>query len=695
MVGFPLWRDKMDLFTDVQYIKGVGPKRAYRLRRLGIDNLRDLLLHFPREFEDQTNLVNFSNAIHNEKNAFVLEVKSKAILTRPRKGLSILKVPVTDGTYEGSLVWFNQDYLKERFIVGEKYFVFGKYSANKFERQILNPDFKPFDNMSRSNVLTPIYRLTQGISNKELTKIIHNCLDHYLDSFNEILPDEIIKKHNLLNSVDAILKMHKPRNINEYELARRTLAYEELLVLQLGLLMLKESNSSSVEGIGFKISDDLYNFIESLPFELTVAQKRVVDEILVNMSKPIIMNRLVQGDVGSGKTIVGIIAMYNAVLNDYQAAMMAPTEILAQQHFISIKEAFEGKDIRVELLSGSMSKKTKDVILRDLEEGIIDIIIGTHAIIQEGVNFKNLGLTITDEQHRFGVKQRLNLVDKGKNPDVLVMTATPIPRTLALILYGDLDISIIDALPPGRQKIETYAVGIDYEKRIYDFIYKQIQDGRQAYVVCPLIEENEDLDIQSAEELFIRLNNEVFKDLNISLLHGKMKQKEKDKIMLDFKNNKTQILVSTTVIEVGVNVPNANVMLILNAERFGLAQLHQLRGRVGRGEHKSYCILINDSNTTISRERMRILQSSNDGFKISEKDLELRGPGEFFGTRQHGLPELKVANLFRDMDLLKYAQDDAFYLLSLEDFKTNTKYFNLRNRIRILWKELNQEIINI
>lgn len=685
----------MDLYTDIQYIKGVGPKRAYSLRRLGINNLRDLLLHFPREFEDQSNMVNFSTGIHNQKNAFIIQVKSKGVLSRPRKGLSILKVPVTDGTLDGSLVWFNQDYLKDRFKVGEKYFVYGKYTANRFERQILNPDIKPYLEGVSTQGLTPIYRLTQGISNKEMTKIIHNSLDNYMNLFNNILPAELMDKHNLMDSIISILKMHKPSNYSEYERARRSLAYEELLVLQLGLLMLKESNSNIAEGISFIVNDELYKFIDTLPFKLTDAQSRVVNEILENMTKPLIMNRLVQGDVGSGKTIVGIIAMYNAVLNNYQAAMMAPTEILAQQHYISIKEVLKGRDVRIELLSGSMGKKAKDEVVRRLKDGEIDIIVGTHAIIQDGVTFNNLGLTITDEQHRFGVKQRLNLVDKGINPDVLVMTATPIPRTLALILYGDLDISIIDSLPPGRQKIETYAVGTDYEDRIYEFILKQIKEGRQAYIVCPLIEENEDLDIQSAEELYNRLKVGVFKDINISLLHGKMKQREKDDIMLAFKKNETQILISTTVIEVGVNVPNSNVMLIINAERFGLAQLHQLRGRVGRGEYKSYCILINDSNSKISRERMRILQSSTDGFKISEKDLELRGPGEFFGTRQHGLPELKVANLFKDMDLLKYAQDDAFKLLSQEDFKTNPKYFNLRSRIKQLWNELSQETINI
>jgi len=683
----------VDLNIDIQYIKGVGPKRGYSLRRLGINNLRDLLLHFPREFEDQTLVRNFSDAIPSEKNAFVLEVTAKPSITRPRNGLTILKVPVTDQTTEGNLIWFNQDYLKDRFKIGEKYFVYGKYTANKFERQVQNPEFKPYNDKIELTGLTPIYRLTQGISNKEMTNIIQKNLTPNINLFKPTLPEYLRIKYNLLDTSESIVNMHNPKNYTEYEKARRTLAYEELLVLQLGLLMIKHNNTSLNEGISFHVKDEIYDFINNLPFTLTSAQNKVVKEILQDMTKPLIMNRLVQGDVGSGKTIIGIISMYNAVLNGYQAAMMAPTEILAQQHFVSLKEVFKYKSINIELLSGSMTKKNKDRVLTDLVEGKIDILVGTHAIIQEGVTFNNLGITITDEQHRFGVKQRLNLVGKGKNPDVLVMTATPIPRTLALILYGDLDISIIDSLPPGRQKIETYAVGSDYEERTLGFVSKQIEEGRQAYIVCPLIEENEELDIQSAQELYHRLKDGVFKDYKVALLHGKMKQREKDEVMMDFKDNKIQILISTTVIEVGVNVPNANIMVVVNAERFGLAQLHQLRGRVGRGEYKSYCILVNDSVNKISRERMRILQSSSDGFKISEKDLELRGPGEFFGTKQHGLPELKVANLFRDMDLLKFAQDDAFEIISNKGFKNNRQYLGLLNRIADLWRGINDSII--
>ena len=404
------------------------------------------------------------------------------------------------------------------------------------------------------------------------------------------------------------------------------------------------------------------------------------------------MSRLVQGDVGSGKTIVAALAMFRSVKAGYQAAMMAPTEILAVQHFESLNTLFKDYNIRCELLVGSLTDKNKEKVLDELKRGEIDILIGTHALIQDNVEFNNLALVITDEQHRFGVRQRAILNQKGNNPDVLVMTATPIPRTLALILYGDLDISIIDELPPGRKEVETYAVGPEYTDRVNKFIEKQVLEGRQAYIVCPLIEESETLSLNSAEELYEDFKNNVFKDYSVGLLHGKMNNKEKDSIMNDFKENKLDILISTTVIEVGVNVPNANIMVIYNAERFGLAQLHQLRGRVGRGEYQSYCILLNNSRNKIARERMRILQSSSDGFIISEKDLELRGPGEFFGTRQHGLPELKIANLFRDMDILKLAQSEALNVMKLDPNLEKREHQRIRKQIQKMFENLGDDL---
>lgn len=421
--------------------------------------------------------------------------------------------------------------------------------------------------------------------------------------------------------------------------------------------------------------------------------KKGFEEITYDMEGSKQMNRLVQGDVGSGKTIVAILSIFKAVKAGYQAAFMAPTEILATQHYESLCGFLDKYNIRTELLVGSISSKNKENILTDLKEGKIDVIVGTHAIIQENVEFFNLGLCITDEQHRFGVKQRAILSQKGNNPDILVMTATPIPRTLALILYGDLDISIIDELPPGRKTIETYAVGPNMIDRINKFIEKQIIEGRQAYVVCPLIEESETLSIQAAEEIYNDMRDNIFKNFKVGLLHGKMNSKDKDLIMEDFKNKKIDILVSTTVIEVGVNVPNANIMVIYNAERFGLAQLHQLRGRVGRGEHQSYCILINASNNQVARERMRIMQNSMDGFKISEKDLELRGPGEFFGTRQHGLPELKVANLFSDMELLKIVQKEAMEIIREDPDLNGDKYSKIKHNIQNMFYNSHDSVI--
>lgn len=421
--------------------------------------------------------------------------------------------------------------------------------------------------------------------------------------------------------------------------------------------------------------------MSSLPFSLTSAQKRVFQEIEMDMESERQMNRLIQGDVGSGKTIIAVLAMLKACKSGYQAVMMAPTEILATQHYESIVQLFEEYDIKCELLVGNISKKKKSAILEEIKSGDIDVLIGTHAIIEDNVDFHNLGLVITDEQHRFGVRQRALLSQKGENPDMLVMTATPIPRTLALILYGDLDISIIDELPPGRKLIQTYAVGPSMINRVHEFAKKQVKEGRQAYIVCPLVEESENLDIQDAENLYKELKKGIYKGFKVGLIHGRMGADEKDEIMKKFKDNDVSILISTTVIEVGVNVPNANIIIVYNAERFGLSQLHQLRGRVGRGEYQSYCILINESRSRISRERMKILESTNDGFVISEKDLELRGPGEILGTKQHGIPDLKIANLFTDMEFLKIAQREAIKILDKDPNLKLEDHIKIKNKI--------------
>lgn len=682
-----------NLSMSIQYIKGVGPKKAYSLKRLNINTIGDLIYFIPRDYEDRTSVSTLRQANLGEKSTLEVEITGIASITRPRRNMSILKVPIKDGSATGYMVWFNQEYLKDKFKIGEVYRVNGKIGKMGFELQIMNPVFEPLDQSQKTGRILPIYPLTEGMTNNELIRIVNLALNNNLKYIEDILPEEIIEKYNLLGVNESIKNIHNPSNSELLKRSRYRLVFEELLILQLGLFIIKNKSYSNETGITFNRTDELEEFIKSLPFSLTKAQNKVLSEIEEDMDKPIQMNRLVQGDVGSGKTIVAVLAMFRAVKAKYQAAMMAPTEILATQHFESLSSYFEQYGIRCQLLVGSLTNKAKEKVLDDLKQGNIDIIIGTHAIIQEHVEFYNLGLAITDEQHRFGVKQRSILNQKGTNPDILVMTATPIPRTLALILYGDLDISIIDELPPGRKEIETFAVGLDMVERVNKFIEKQIIEGRQAYIVCPIIEESETLDLNSAEILYQSLKDDVFKNYNIGLLHGKMKPKDKDDIMEKFKNHKLDILVSTTVIEVGVNVPNSNIMVIYNAERFGLAQLHQLRGRVGRGEYQSYCILLNGSKNPIARERMRILQASSDGFVISEKDLELRGPGEFFGTRQHGLPELKIANLITDIEILKVVQKEAQEIMKLDRNLSSDKYNKIKLKIIEMFKDVGNDLI--
>lgn len=677
---------------SIQYIKGVGPKRAEKLRRLNIFTIKDLLYYIPREYDDRSKIETIIQGKEGEKVNLNVEVYGYPSKIKPRKNLSILKIPVRDETGHGSLVWYNQDYMANQLKIGEKILVNGKLNKFGNEIQIINPVIDKGKGKKVGKII-PIYPLTADLTNNEMVNIMTNAINSYGNKLPEVLPFYIRKELNLISIGDAIENIHFPKTKFDYIESRKRLAFEELITLQLGLFIIKSRTKEMKQGIKFLSVNDMENFIKKLPFNLTSAQKKVFKEIEEDMEKDEPMNRLVQGDVGSGKTVIAILAMYKAWKSGYQSVMMAPTEILATQHYESISKFFLDYNINCELLVGSISNKEKERILRELKDGEVDVLVGTHAVIQENVEFRKLGLAITDEQHRFGVKQRALLSQKGINPDTLVMTATPIPRTLALILYGDLDISIIDELPPGRKKIETYAVQSNMVNRVNNFVRKQILEGRQAYIVAPLIEESEKLDVNSAEELYLSLKNGIYKDFSIGLLHGKMKSREKDQIMDKFKNKELDILISTTVIEVGVNVPNANIMVIFNAERFGLAQLHQLRGRVGRGEYQSYCILINESNSSISRERMRILQKSSDGFYISERDLELRGPGEFFGTKQHGLPDLKVANLFTDMDILKIAQKKAREILEEDSLLLDEKHFALRQNILHMFKDRVDELI--
>lgn len=682
-----------NLSTSVQYIKGVGPKKAYSLKRLNINTIEDLIYFIPRDYDDRTKVSTLRDSVIGEKATLEVKIAGEFSIIRPRRNMSILKVPIEDSSSNGYMVWFNQEYLKDKFKIGESYRVNGKINKMGFELQIMNPAFETLDQSEKTGRIMPIYPLTEGLSNNEIIRIVNYALNNNLDYIEEVLPNNLVKKYNMLSVKESLKNIHNPFNKELLIKSRYRLVFEELLILQLGLFIIKNRNYSKETGIIFQRPEEINDFIFNLPFSLTKAQNRVFGEIQEDMDKAKQMNRLIQGDVGSGKTVIAVLAMYRAVKSGYQAAMMAPTEILATQHYESLRSYFHKYGIRCELLVGSLTNKAKEKVLNELKHGHIHIIIGTHAIIQEHVEFHKLGLAITDEQHRFGVKQRSVLNQKGINPDIIVMTATPIPRTLALILYGDLDISIIDELPPGRKEIETYAVGFNMEERVHKFIEKQLIDGRQAYIVCPLIEESETLDLNSAEILYEKLKTRVFKNYNIGLLHGKMKAKDKDFIMNQFKNHEIDILVSTTVIEVGVNVPNSNIMVVYNSERFGLAQLHQLRGRVGRGEYQSYCILLNASNNPIARERMRILQSSSDGFVISEKDLELRGPGEFFGTKQHGLPELKIANLIRDIDILKVVQREAQAIMKLDQDLSLDEHKKIKSKVKNMFKDIGEEII--
>lgn len=657
----------IDLEKDVKFIKGVGPNRCALLNKLGIFTLKDLITYYPRTYEDRSK-PKFICECEDGEEVLIEAIACSRISNVRLKGKTMQRLIIRDETGSATITWFNQTYLKDKFNIGEKYKFFGKVTKKAGKIMFTSPIFENLEKSQNTGRIVPIYPLTYGISQNNLRKIMESGIAEVYGNLLETLPEYIKEQYNLEEINEATKHIHFPEEFRDFNIARNRLVFEELLSVQLALLQLKNNNINEQKGIQFDKNVLISDVINTLPFKLTKAQLRVLEEIENDMESKKSMNRLLQGDVGSGKTVVAMCSAYKAVKSGYQAAIMAPTAILATQHLENFKNILDKLDIRCELLISGITKKQKQSILDRLENGEIDILIGTHAIIEENVVFKNLGLVVTDEQHRFGVKQRTKIAEKGEKPDVLVMTATPIPRTLALILYGDLDISIIDELPPNRKKIETFAVNKAMTERVNIFMKKQIQEGRQAYIVCPLVEENEEMDLKSVQELYKMYSEEVFPEYKVEFIHGKMKPKEKDEIMEKFKSKEIDILISTTVIEVGVDVPNANIMVIENAERFGLAQLHQLRGRVGRGEYKSYCILKTDGKGENTRKRMKVMCETNDGFIISEKDLELRGSGDFFGTMQHGLPEFKIANLFEDVDILAKVQQVSTNIL-LDDPK--------------------------
>ncbi|MDO5556726.1 MAG: ATP-dependent DNA helicase RecG [Clostridia bacterium] len=648
----------MDLKNDVKYVKGVGPNRASLLNKLGIYTLDDLISYYPRTYEDRS-VPKPIMGIKDGEECLIEAVVLTKVTEIKRGRLCLYKLTVRDETASCNITWFNQSYLKNIFRIGVKYKFYGKVTNKNGRYEMNSPVFDQTGINKNTGKIIPIYPLTYNLSQNTIRQIIQNGLKTVEYELEENMPNYILDREKLMGKDEASYKIHFPDDFEEFKKARERLVFEEILGLQLALLTLKNKYVKDKIGISLKKDVGMDTIIKDLPFELTDAQKNVLREINDDMESQKIMNRLLQGDVGSGKTIVSIIATYKAVKSGYQVAIMAPTAILANQHLESFNQTLNKYGVRCELLVSSVTKKKKEEILSRLENGEINVLIGTHALLEENVRFRDLGLVVTDEQHRFGVRQRQIIASKGKNPDVLVMTATPIPRTLALILYGDLDISIINELPPNRRKIETYAVTSSLNERINIFIKKQIDQGRQAYIVCPLVEETEEIEANAVLELAEEYKNETFKGYRVEYIYGKLKPKEKDEIMQKFKEGKIDILISTTVIEVGVNVPNASIMVVENAERFGLAALHQLRGRVGRGEYQSYCILKYNSKSEIVRKRMQTMTSTNDGFVIAEKDLELRGTGDFFGTKQHGIPEFKIANLFEDVQILKRVQEIA------------------------------------
>jgi ATP-dependent DNA helicase RecG len=659
----------IDLKQNVQYIKGVGPNRVKLLNLLGIYTIEDLISYYPRAYQDRSKTKKIEELQEGEE-ALIEAVTLSGVSTfKLRKNMSVSKVQVQDDTGRCLITWFNQDYIKSTIHAKEKYKFYGKVTKKIGQTEMTSPVFDKEGENKNTGKIIPVYPTTKKLSENAIRQAIENALMLVENELEDNLPEYIKKEYELENLETAVKQIHFPTDFNSLTEARKRLVFEELLTFQLALLSLKNQYDNEIRGIKYSKQVKMSDVINTLPFKLTKAQLKVLEEIDQDMESDKPMNRLLQGDVGSGKTVVAMISAYKAVKSGYQVAVMAPTTILASQHIVNFNKILNQFGIKCELLVSSLTKKQKNIVLDKLKNGEIDIIIGTHALLQENVEFKNLGLVVTDEQHRFGVKQRSIIAGKGNNPDILVMTATPIPRTLAIIVYGDLDISVIDELPPNRKKIDTVAVKENMSDRIISFIKKNVDEGRQAYIVCPFVDENEEMeDVKSVEKLAESYKDEIFKDYKVEILHGKMKPKEKDKIMQDFKENKISILISTTVIEVGVDVPNANIMVIENAERFGLAQLHQLRGRVGRGEYKSYCILKYNSNSGRVRERMKIMTETEDGFKIAEKDLELRGAGEFFGTRQHGLPEFKIANIFEDIKILKQVQELALKI-EMQDAK--------------------------
>lgn len=666
--------------TDIQFLKGVGLKRAEILKSKGIDTVGALLRLYPRKYLDWTNITLVKNAPFFENVCLKAKIVTPIETVETRRGITIYKFLAEDASGRFSVSLFNQVYLANRLNLGSEYLFYGKLDGSFVLRQMSSPIIKEVN----FGGIEPIYPSSKNMTSKTIEKLMKTALS--VAEIPDVLPESIRKENGLCDIKYALENIHFPKTKESFERAKKRLVFEELFCLQVALSVIKLKNHKQS---GCIIKNNVFEeFQKCLSFELTNAQKRVVLECIGDMQSGRPMSRLIQGDVGSGKTVVAAALCFVTAKNGYQSALMAPTEILAEQHYKTLSRITENTGIKCGLLTGSLTKKQKTDIKEKLKNGEIDVIIGTHALLVSDVEFSNLGLVITDEQHRFGVAQRGKLENKGVNPHKLVMSATPIPQTLSYILYGDLDISIIDEYPKGRQKIDTYSVDSSYRTRIYNYIKKFLNDGRQGYIVCPLVEENEELQLTSANEYYQKLKNGEFKGYSLGLLHGKMTPREKEAVMTGFAKGEIQLLIATTVIEVGIDVPNAVVMLIENAERFGLSQLHQLRGRIGRGEYKSDCILISDSDSPDTQKRLEVIKNSSDGFKIADYDLELRGPGDFLGNRQSGIPQMRIADIFADKKVLLDTKKQAKQLLQSDPQLKLSENKHLRQEVIDLYTKL-------
>lgn len=671
------------LDVPAQYVKGVGPARAELLARLGLHTVEDLLFHAPHRYDDRSRLATIASLIPGQKQTTQGVVLA---LGEKRHGTHRFIAAISDDTGVLQAVWFGQRYLRRVIRRGTRLIVHGRVERSG-ALQMMVEEFEVLagdaDDTLHTGRIVPMHPATEGLSPRVLRSIIYQALGQYLDGMPEVLPESMRQRHGVLPAREALRALHFPASMAEAEAAHRRLAFDELLVLQLGVLLRRQALQTVHKGVRYTGDGRLIErFVATLPYALTAAQRRVIDEIAADLRSSTPMNRLLQGDVGSGKTVVAATALWLCVGGGYQGALMAPTEILAEQHYLTFRQLLEPLGVQIALITGGMSRRDREKSRDALREGKVDVAVGTHALLEEGVDFARLGLVVVDEQHKFGVMQRATLRRKGFHPDILVMTATPIPRTLSMTLYGDLDVSVIDEMPPGRGAIKTYVRGPEKRPEIYAWVREQVSSGHQAYVVCPLIEESEKLQAEAAVHLAERLQRDVFTDLPLGLLHGRLRPADKDAVMEQFRRGALKVLVATPVIEVGIDVPQATIMVIEDADRFGLAQLHQLRGRIGRGDQTSYCILLFSSGSDGARARMDTMAQTRDGFIIAQRDLELRGPGEILGTRQHGLPDLRIADLLDDLPVLEAARTEARRLLRDDSVLSRPEHAELRRQVQ-------------